>query len=68
MLKYRIVCSSGCMKDVKFCDSSSHIQRIKANALKNDKKKIALPDKNSTHHTITRVRRAGAAAPKKASI
>ena len=68
MFKYRIVCSSGWMKDLKFCDSSSHIQRIKTNTLKNDKKKIALPDKNATQHTINRVRRAGAAAPKKASI
>jgi len=78
MFKYRVTCSSGCLKDVKYSDSSSRIQFLKANALKNDKKNDELtvlkkqgdylPDKNATYHTLGRVRRSGASAPKKASF
>jgi len=77
MFKYRVPCS-GCLKDIKYSDSSSRIQFLKANALKNDKKNDSLtilkkqgdylPDKNATYHTLTRVRRAGASAPKKCSF
>jgi hypothetical protein len=75
MFKYRVVCGD-CYKDVKYSDSSSRIQSLKANALikKNDKitelkkKGDYLPDKNATQHTLSRVRRAGASAPKKCSL
>jgi hypothetical protein len=77
MFKYRVACA-GCFKDIKYTDSSSRIQFIKENALKNDKKNDEktllkkqghyLPDKNSTQHTLSRIRRGGASAPKKSSI
>ena len=67
MFKYRVMCS-GCLKDVKYSDSSSRIQYLKANAIKkNPNVQGTLPDKNATYHTLTRVRRAGASAPKKGS-
>jgi hypothetical protein len=75
MFKYRVTCSSGCLKDVKYSDSSSRIQFLKTNAIKNDKKNDSLtelkkkgqylPDKNATYHTLSRIRRAGASVPKK---
>ena len=74
MFKYRVKCSD-CVKDIKYSDSSSRIQFLKENTLKNEKKKPQplkndgqLPDKNATHHTLTRVRRGGASAPKKCSV
>ena len=78
MFKYRVTCSSGCLKDIKYSDSSSRIQFLKANAVKIDKKNDSLtvlkkkgdylPDKNGIQHTLSRVRRAGASAPKKFSF
>ena len=74
MFKYIIKCSTGCINDVKYCDSSSHIQKIKSNALKpkikqnqNPNSKNTLPD-TSIKHSLNRVRRAGASVPKKASL
>ena len=72
MLKYRIKCVSGCINDKSYSDSSSRIQKLKTNTLDSNVPKTktlsVLPDKNATTHTINRLRRSGAAAPKKASL
>jgi hypothetical protein len=72
MLKYRIKCTSGCINDKTYSDSSSRIQKLRENTLNSNivktKTLSVLPDKNATTHTVNRVRRAGSSAPKKASL
>lgn len=72
MLKYRIKCTSGCINDKSYSDSSSRIQKLKENILNSNVPKTktlsVLPDKNATTRTINRVRRGGTSAPKKVSL
>jgi hypothetical protein len=72
MLKYRIKCTSGCINDKTYSDSSSRIQKLRENTLNSNVVKTktlsVVPDNNATTRTINRVRRSGASVPKKVSL